>query len=289
MKKILIAGSGSFIGNAVKARLDAFEGQYCCDCISLRGDEWRKTDFSQYDAVVHVAGIAHVSPKKALIPEYKRINCDLTLECADLARRAGAKQFIFLSSMIIYGSASRAGRRRMIDADTPPKPDGAYGQSKLDAENGLRAMECGDFRVAILRPPMVYGRGCRGNYVMLQKWVGRIPFFPDFPGHRSVIYVENLAELIRRIIDRGDRGIFCPQDAQLASACMLAQEIAAARGAKLKPVRLFNPLIRLFGGVSILRRAFGDMQYAPELSLYPEEYRIFSLSSAIRKTENGQA
>ena len=285
MKNVLICGEHSFIGRAVAARLSEFPESYACETISLRGDAWKQHDFSRYDAVVHVAGIAHVSSKAVPDSAYHAINCELALECARHARAAGVRQFIFLSSMIVYGPAARAGRRQVIDAATPPAPENAYGQSKLDAERGLLSMESTSFRVAILRPPMVYGPGCRGNYTLLQKWVGKIPFFPDFPGTRSVIYVENLAELIRHIIGRGDRGVFHPQDARTTTTAHIAREIAQARGAKLRLVKLFNPFIRLLGGVGFVRRAFGDMHYAPALSVYPEDYRRFSLSEAIQKTE----
>ena len=285
MKHILICGETSFIGRAVAARLAAFPEMYACESISLRGDAWKQHDFSRCDAVVHVAGIAHVSSKNVSDAAYHEINCQLALECARHAKAAGVKQFIFLSSMIVYGPAARAGRNWVIDAHTPPAPANAYGQSKLDAEAGLSAMSDASFRVAILRPPMVYGPGCRGNYTLLQKWVGKIPFFPDFPGRRSVIYVENLAEFIRHIIERNDCGVFHPQDASVATTAHIARAIAQARGERLYLTKLFNPFIRILGGVGFVRRAFGDMQYDPALSAYPENYRIYSLSQAIQKTE----
>ena len=284
MKHILICGENSFIGRAVMSRLASFPKDYACEAISLRGDAWKQADFSRFDAVVHVAGIAHVSSKDVPDSAYHAVNCELALECARQAKAAGVKQFIFLSSMIVYGPAARAGKRQHIGENTLPAPENAYGQSKLDAERGLSAMEDETFRVAILRPPMVYGPGCRGNYTLLQKWVGKIPFFPDFPGTRSVIYVENLAEFIRHIINRCDRGVFHPQDAHTTTA-HIAREIAQARGAKLHLTKLFNPFIRILGRVGFVRRAFGDMNYDPALSAYPEKYRIYTLPEAIQKTE----
>lgn len=288
MRRLLVTGAHGFIGSAVLARVNAFP-ELSAEGLSVRGDAWRAADFSRYDAVLHAAGIAHVDPTPETAHLYREINVERTLEVAAAAKAARVKQFIFLSSMIVFGRASRAGVRKTISADTPPTPVGAYGQSKLDAENGLRAMEDQNFKVAVVRPPMVYGPGCKGNYNALRTLARRLPMFPEFENQRSVLYIENLAELLRLIFVRGDAGVFHPQDAQQKSVSEIVRAVCAVHGKQMVFTRAFNPVLRLIGCGGAARRAFGDMVYAPEISLYPENYRIVDFDEAIRRTEGGYA
>src|SRR5699024_10434376 len=129
---------------------------YQTEKLSLRDGLWKEKDFSTYDVVVHVAGIAHVSTDPKMEELYYQVNRDLTIDVAKKAKDEGAKQFIFLSSIIVYGDQpSESG---IIDQDTIPNPDNFYGKSKLEAEEGIKNMECGDFKIVILRPPMIYGK-----------------------------------------------------------------------------------------------------------------------------------
>jgi len=281
---LLITGSGSFVGNAVRAHL-AGNPDFSVTMLSVRGDEWRDHDFSRYDAVLHAAGIAHVMTDDSMDAEYDAVNHRLTAEIARAAKNAGVKQFVFLSSMIVYGAAAPVGRRRTITADTVPAPVNAYGKSKLDAENALRALEDESFRVAVLRPPMIYGPGCRGNYNTLVKLARKLPVFPEFVNRRSMLYVENLAELARLILMNGDRGVFHPQDEAPRSVSEIVREVCAAHGRRMPMLRALAPMVRLAGGVGMVRRAFGDMVYDPAMSEYSENYRIVGFSEAIRRTE----
>lgn len=286
MPNLLITGAHSFIGGAVQARL-AEDPRFHVETVSLRGDGWRKMDLSRYDCVLHAAGIAHVSPDPSLAPRYEAVNHQLTASFAQRAKEAGVGQFIFLSSMIVFGEAAPAGVRARITLNTPAAPANAYGQSKLDAENDLRAMESDAFAVAILRPPMVYGPGCKGNYNTLVKLARKLPVFPEFHNDRSMIYVENLAELIRLIALRRDRGTFHPQDGEPKSVSDIVRAICAAHGKTMRFSRALAPLVRLIGRRGLARRAFGDMAYDPAMSAYPENYRIADFEEAVRRTEGG--
>lgn len=286
MLNLLITGASSFIGGAVQAHLKD-SADIRTTAVSVRGNDWRSMDFSGFDSILHTAGIAHISPDPSLSEQYDAVNHCLTVALAQKAKAEGVKQFIFLSSMIVFGEASPAGVRKTITAETRPAPVNAYGQSKLDAENDLRALEDDTFRVAILRPPMVYGPGCRGNYNTLVKLARKLPIFPKFDNHRSMIYVENLAELIRLIVLRGDRGTFQPQDAFDQSVTAIVEQICAAHHKHMCFTSVFNPLVRLAGRGGIVRRAFGDMVYAQSMSEYPENYRIVGFEEAVRRTEGG--
>lgn len=286
MLNLLITGASSFIGGAVQAHLKD-SADIRTTAVSVRGNDWRSMDFSGFDSILHTAGIAHISPDPSLSEQYDAVNHCLTVALAQKAKAEGVKQFIFLSSMIVFGEPSPAGVRKTITAETRPAPVNAYGQSKLDAENDLRALEDDTFRVAILRPPMVYGPGCRGNYNTLVKLARKLPVFPKFDNHRSMIYVENLAELIRLIVLRGDRGTFQPQDAFDQSVTAIVEQICAAHHKHMCFTSVFNPLVRLAGRGGIVRRAFGDMVYAQSTSEYPENYRIVGFEEAVRRTEGG--
>jgi nucleoside-diphosphate-sugar epimerase len=281
---VLIAGQGSFIGGAVERRLSEFPERYAVAVADTRGADWKGADLSGFDSVVHVAGIAHVSPRPEMRPLYEAVNRDLAIETAHRARAAGVRQFVFLSSSIVFGSAAPAGRSREIAPLTQPAPANAYGQSKLDAEIGIRALEDGHFRAAILRPMMVFGAGGRGNYARLSHLVARAPLFPDFPNRRGAVYVEHLAELIRLLIDDGAGGTFHPQDA-IVSTADFAREIAAARGKKLALVRAFNPLVRLFGRADIVRRAFGGFHYRADMADCGRDWRALPFAECVRRTE----
>lgn len=286
MPDMLITGAHGFISQAVQSHL-ADDPAFHVDTVSLRTSDWRSMNLARYDCILHTAGIAHVRSDAKLSEEYGRINHQLTVEVAKKAKADGVKQFIFLSSMIVFGEAAPAGVRRRITQDTVPAPANPYGHSKLDAENDLRRLEDDHFVVAILRPPMVYGTGCKGNYNTLVKLARKLPIFPEFHNERSMLYVENLAELIRLIALRRDRGTFHPQDDEPRSVSDIVRVICAAHGKTMHFSRALSPLVRLVGQRGLARRAFGDMVYDSKMSIYPENYRIVRFEEAIRRTEGG--
>lgn len=287
MKRILITGKSSFVGGAIRDWLARFPGRYRVEQRSLRGDAWRREGFAGFDCVIHAAGIAHVQPRAGMDDDYFAVNRDLAVEAAQRAKADGVGQFILLSSLIVYGEAAPAGRHRMIDANTKPAPVNAYGQSKLEAEQGVNALAGEGFRVAVLRPPIIYGPGCKGNYNALSRFGRRLPAFPRFDNARSLLFVGNLAECVRRIIDGDMEGTFFPQDRAAMSVTDIVAAIARARGRRMVFTRLFNPLLRLAGRRGVVRRAFGDMAYDPALSARPEGYRLWDSETAIALTESG--
>ncbi len=285
MRRVLIAGQNSFIGGALEKRLADFPGEYAVHALGMHGDGWKAFDFSGYDAVVHVAGIAHISPKPKMRPLYEAVNRDLAIACARRAKEMGVSQFIFLSSSAVFGEAAPAGEERAIAPDAPPAPANAYAASKLAAERGICALADDSFRAAILRPMMVFGRGCRGNYRLLSTFVGRFALFPDFPNRRGAVYVEHLAELIRLLVDSGGGGFFHPQDSACSTADFV-RAIAAARGRRMAFPRAFNPLIRLLGRAGIVRRAFGGFYYREDMADCGLAYRALPFQACIERTED---
>ena len=285
MKKILITGKGSYLGNSLKAYLEAFGDCYQVDCLSLRSGDWMEQSFRGYDAVYHTAAIVHQPRSKDApgeLARYRAVNCDLAVDAAKKAKAEGVRQFVFLSTMAVYGLTAAFGKTVTITAQTPTVPTDNYGLSKLEAERALLALEGPDFRVAILRPPMIYGKDCKGNFRSLVSFARRLPFFPKVPNQRSMLYVGSLNRLVQQIIDREDRGIFCPQDPEYVNTSAMVQAIAAAQGKHLVLVPgfswAFHLLRHLTGAVD---KAFGSLVYDKSLSELEEDYRIASFPDSV--------
>ncbi|HBP38384.1 MAG TPA: NAD-dependent epimerase [Clostridiales bacterium] len=290
-KRILITGQNSFIGTSFENWCMRLNTDYQFTTIDMQEDNWRYFDMSAFDTVFHVAGIAHVSFDPKLKPLYERVNRDLTLETARKAKSDGVRQFIFMSSIIVYGDSSPIGISKIISRDTKPEPSNDYGRSKLQAEQGLLALQSDQFRVAIIRPPMVYGKGSKGNYPKLAKFAGSFPLFPDIRNQRSLIHIDNLCEFIRLTVDHEAAGIFYPQNREHASTSEIVRLIAEVRGKKIRLIRLFNPLLRLLGKrVHLISRTFGNLAYDLSLSdYYDYAYCIHDLADSIRATETAQS
>ncbi len=261
MKRILIAGKDSYIGGRLAARLDAT--RFRCDTLEMRGEEWRGRDFSAYDSVVLVAGIAHRNKTDENRALYDRVNHRLAAEAGEKARREGVKQFVFFSSMSVYGV--EVGR---IHADTPVRPATAYGQSKLDAEKALTALAGDSFRVAILRPPMIYGPGCKGNYPRLSRLIRKLRVFPRVKNERSMLYIDTLCAFMDSLLQSGEGGLYFPQNSAYVSTDDLALTIAKAHGMGLLRPRGFNWLLQWLGKhVGTIGKVFGTLTYDMSMSV----------------------
>ena len=257
MKKILITGAGSYIGTCTARYLAQWPELYQTDTLDMQEADWVKADFSGYDAVFHVAGIAHIKETEENAPLYYRVNRDLTIETARKAKEAGVGHFVFLSSMSVYGIDHGP-----LDPKTQPKPKSNYGKSKFQAEEGITALRDESFAVTVLRPPMVYGPGCKGNYRALQKIARIAPFFPAYENIRSMISMDNLAAFVKEILDSRRDGVFCPQDPEYVCTCRMVRDIAAANGKKMPLLKLLNPAVVLAKNYTALgNRAFSDLYY----------------------------
>ena len=285
-KKIIITGANSYIGISVEDWLSQWPADYQVDTVETKNGEWREVDFSGYDVVLHVAGIAHQDTKADQEELYYRVNRDLTIEVAEKAKAEGVKQFIFMSSMIVYGASSRIGEMKVITADTPARPTNFYGNSKLLAEKGILPLESDDFNVVVLRPPMIYGKGSKGNYPLLAKFAKASPVFPAVENARSMLHIENLTEFIRLMIDNEENGIFFPQNKEWVQTAEMVKLIAETNGKRMVLLKVFNPFLRILGKkVNVVNKVFGSLVYDASLSTYPVEYRINDLKESIRKTE----
>lgn len=264
MKKILITGANSYIGTSVEKWLMKEPENYQVDTLDMQDENWRNYDFSPYDTVFHVAGIAHVSTNPKLKDLYYKVNRDLTIETAKKAKKENVKQFIFMSSIIVYGDSSA--KDRVITRDTIPTPSNFYGDSKLQAEKGIEPLRDDNFKVVILRPPMIYGPGSKGNYPRLSKLAQKTPIFPDFPNQRSMLFIDNLCEFIKLMIDKEETGLFFPQNKEYVSTTELVRQIAKAYNHKIIYTKIFNPLISLMFNLQTVKKMFGNLIYDRDLN-----------------------
>jgi nucleoside-diphosphate-sugar epimerase/glycosyltransferase involved in cell wall biosynthesis len=284
MKKILITGKSSYVGKSLEKWFGNYPDRYLIDSISLRDDSWKEKDFSRYDVVFHVAGIAHVSSNPKMEEMYYKVNRDLTIETAKKAKAEGVKQFIFMSSIIVYGDSSS--NKRVIDKNTVPEPSNFYGDSKLQAEEGIKSLESDNFKVVIVRPPMIYGKGSKGNYPKLAKISRKLPVFPDVENQRSMLHIDNLCEFVRLMIENEESGLFFPQNSEYVRTSEMVKLIAEAHGKKVVLTKLFNPILRFLGArLALINKVFGNSVYERGMSNYKDDYRIFELKESIRATE----
>lgn len=262
MKKILIAGANSYIGCSLEnyfRNTANYSDNYEIDTVDMIGDKWKETDLSLYNIIFFVAGIVHVKDKVS--PDvYYKVNRDLPIEMAKKAQNAGVNKFIFMSTMSVYGD-----NEGVIDSDSQIVPKSHYGISKYQAEQGLFQLNTAEFEIFALRPPMVYGKGCKGNYNTLAGFVKKFGIFPNFTNQRSMIYIDNLCYFIKQIIDgKLPSGVWTPQNKEYVNTAELAKTIGEANRKKLWMPKLFNPFIRLAKkmNIEIVTKCFGNYCYA---------------------------
>lgn len=287
MKRILITGAGSYIGTSFENWVSQWPEKYQVETLSVRGDDWKNEHFGKFDSIFHVAGIAHVDAKAEMEALYYKVNRDLTIEVAKKAKADGAKQFIFMSSIIVYGDSSKIGQKKIITRDTEPNPANFYGNSKLQAEVGIKPLEDEDFKIVIVRPPMIYGKGSKGNYPILAKVAQNIPIFPDIDNERSMLHIENLCEFIKVMIDYEESGLFFPQNKEYVNTSEMVRLIAEVHGTKVRLTKVFNPIIWLMFGIGIINKVFGNLAYEKSMSEYDNtNYRIRDFRESIELSEN---
>ena len=260
MKRVLITGANSYIGMSFEKYIkDIFPNDFEIDTVDMIDGSWREKSFAEYDVVFHVAGIAHQKETKENTHLYYEINKDLAIEVANKAKKEGIKQFIFLSSMSVYGKDTG-----IITKETEPKPKTNYGKSKLQAEQEIVKLRDDDFKVCVLRPPMVYGEGCKGNYQTIAKLVKKFPVFPRVNNKRSLVHIDNLVAFLKQAIDDELNGLYFPQNREYVRTIDLAKEIAAQDNKKIYfsfVLGFFVTILKPFS--RRIRKAFGNLVYKP--------------------------
>lgn len=294
MKRVLITGAHSFVGtNFEKYVAEHYASDLAIDTIDMKDGSWKSRDFGEFDIVYHVAGLAHAdvgNVSEETKKKYYAINTDLAIETCKKAKADGVKQFVFMSSAIVYGDSAPYGTSKRITKDTEPSPANFYGDSKWQADKGVRELGSDDFTVTVLRPPMIYGKDSKGNYPMLSRMAKKLPIFPDVKNERSMLYIENLCEFLAQVMIRGLGGAYWPQNAEYSRTSEMVKMIAEVCGHKILVFKAFNWVVGLAkiipGKISDLaNKAFGNLSYDQSMSQYDFKYQIVSLKESIVRTE----
>lgn len=294
MKNVLITGANSYIGISFEQYVaEHYPKEILIDTVDMIDGSWRKKDFSAYDVVYHVAGLAHAdvgNVSETVKAKYYAVNTDLAIETAQKAKAQGVRQFVFMSSAIIYGESAPYGKKKRITRDTDPAPANFYGDSKWQADKGVRKLADDSFTVTVLRPPMIYGKGSKGNYPILGKMAKKMLFFPNVDNERSMLYIENLCEFLCQVILRGEGGVFWPQNAEYSRTSELVQQIAAVVGHTIWVSGVWNWAVVLASKMpgkigALANKAFGNMSYDQSMSRYDFDYIVADLKTSIERTE----
>jgi len=279
MKKVLITGKNSYIGTSFVNYCQKNGIDLEFEAISVRDGNWKNKDFSQYDVLLNVAGIAHRTETKGNKELYFKVNRDLAIEIANKAKKDGIKQFVFLSTMSVYGLIEG-----IITNKTNPNPKSFYGKSKLEAENKILKLEDHNFNISIIRPPMIYGRDCKGNYQQLAKIAKTTPIFPNINNSRSMLHIDNLSEFLKLIILNKDSGFYFPQNSDYVNTSEMVYLIAKFNNHNVKFVNELNHILKRMP-FKKTKKAFGNLFYELDISGYSEDYRVIDLKDSIKKTE----
>lgn len=259
-RKILIVGEHSYIGKSIKNYMEShpiYASGWKVDMTGGRDESWKQVDFSKYTAVIHVAALVHRKEGKEEKTLYYQINTEFPVQVAKKAKKAGVSEFFFFSTMAVYGEID--GR---ITEKTPLKPVTMYGKSKMEAEKRLLQLRTKDFRVVILRPPMVYGPDCPGNYARLEKMAEYVPVFPKVDNKRSMIHIEALCACICEELGKSESKIICPSDAKPVCTTKMYVEMRRKKGKKTYTVKGLSGIIRKGSSkIGVLRKMFGDCYY----------------------------
>ncbi len=294
MKKVLITGANSYIGisfaNYVK---EYYASELSIDSVDMIDGRWREKDFSLYDVVYHVAGIAHAdvgNVSEETKARYYAINTDLAIETAKKAKAEGVKQFVFMSSAIVYGESAPYGKLKRITVDTEPQPANFYGDSKWQADKGIRELANEAFTITVLRPPMIYGKNSKGNYPTLAKIAKTLPVFPDIRNERSMLYIENLCEFLCQVMIRSEGGIFWPQNAEYTNTSEMVKIIGEVSSHKVRVSKAWNWMVSIASHIpgkisSLANKAFGNMSYDQRMSQYGFTYQVVDLKTSIERIE----
>lgn len=285
--RVLITGKNGYIGKKCATWFcgrSFFEVEY----LDMRSDRWKSFDMSSFDAVINAAGIVHINCDDADL--YNRVNTTLAIECAQRAKESGVKQFVQLSTLSVYTPKRGIGVENEITGDTKENPETLYGISKLNADRELVKLNEEDFKVAIVRTPMVYGADCKGNYARLSKIAQKLPIFPKIDNKRSMIYIYTLTEFLMQLIKNKDSGIFYPQNPEYVSTSEMVRLIRKAKGKKTCLTKAFNPLLKLMskgnGRISaLISKLFGNLTVSMELSKYGKDYYTVDFEKSINESE----
>lgn len=287
MKKVMLVGVGGYIGGKFTEYINKNYPDWQVDAVDSMNSKWADADFTGYDAVYNVSGLAHANARQGTEEQYYAVNGQLPIDIAMKAKAEGVPMFVQMSSMVVYGDMSGLGDEKTIYEDTVPAEPTIYGKSKMMAERGLQKLIDETFQVAIMRPPLIYSEYARDNFPRLVNFAKKMPIFPKLKNQQSMVYVDNLCELIHLIIENNKGGIYYPQQECYIETSKIVKDIADAVGNKMWQTNIFNPLLILFSKwekLAFIHKAFGSITYDMNISNHFDgKYRVVSYEESIRR------
>jgi len=253
--RILITGKNSYIGNSFKNYLKD-KPDYKIQEISVRDDSWKSISFKGIDVIIHLAALVHKNSNKYSLKFYEKVNVELTSEIAKKAIYENVKKFVFLSSMAVFG------KTKVINSKSPLIPTTNYGITKLKAEMCLKSLQLNSkMNLTIIRPPMIYGEGAKGNPNLIEKISNFSSYFPDSLNKRSFLSINNLNLVLFNEINSIGNKIIHPQDSKYFSTFDLFQYYRSQLNKNAFPLKRIGFFLKKLTFLSIINKIFGDLYY----------------------------
>jgi nucleoside-diphosphate-sugar epimerase len=274
--KIVLTGKNSFIG---KSFIDEYSKKYQIDESCTLANKIEDIKFDSVDVVIHLAAIVH-QDKRIGEDIYFKINSDLAYSVAKKAKESGVSQFIFFSTVKVFGENTT--KDEEWNENSECKPCDPYGRSKFDAEQRISSLNDETFSVSIIRPSVVYGPGVKGNIFKMIEIIEKVPILPfgNINNNRSMVYIKNLIALMAAIIDKRARGTFIACDSKIISTSQFVRILANISNKKrlIIPIPTFSQTIiklisnqkynKVFGSLCVNNSITCDiLKYTPKYSL----------------------
>ena len=283
----MLVGVGGYIGGKFIEYINKNYPDWQIDTVDSMNDMWKCADFHGYDAVYNVSGLAHANARQGSEELYYAVNGQLPIDVAKKSKEEGVSLFVQMSSQIVYGDMSNLGEEKMITVESIPCESTVYGKSKMIADKGLQELVDDKFQVAIIRSPLIYSECARDNFPRLVNYAKKMHIFPKLENKQSMVYVDNLCELIKLIIENGKGGIYYPQQECYIETSKIVADIAKEVGNKMWQTRIFNPALRFFSkfrSFVFIHKAFGSITYDMSMSNHFDgKYRVVSYEESIKR------
>lgn len=255
MKNILLTGARGFVGSYFYMM---YQKKYNIQKFSFLTDDFNTLNCSKENVVFHLSALVH-QMGGASVEEYEQVNVIQTLELAKKAKESGVKQFVFMSTVKVYGEEIDG----IYTENSVCHPEDEYGKSKLKAERELLKLESEDFIVSIVRAPIVYGYGVKANIKNLVSLVKKVLVLPfgGIENRRSMVYVGNLCHLVDVVIEQEKSGVFLASDDEPLSTTRLIELIAKELDKKVYLIKIpfFEALLKLLKP-SFHKRLYGSLE-----------------------------
>lgn len=264
-KTLMVTGASGFIGsNFIKK----YSEEYNIIPVDLIKNRPEDLDYTEVDAILHLAALVH-QMNGAPEEKYYEVNTELTRRLATTAKEKGVKHFVFYSTVKVYGNdGDLLNHNFILTENSPCKPNDPYGASKYEAEKLLSELKDKNFKVAVVRPPMVYGDGVKGNMLSLIKLIDKFPIIPfNFEKNkRTIISIENLLYMTHLIIKNEADGIYLGTEGNPVSIKEIAESIERALGKKKRNIKLPSLMFKLLCKIkpNIMVRLYGTLAFKQE-------------------------